>query len=156
MKQDVLSSLVLLAIAAAYAWANGQIADSTLSDEVGASGLPWALTYALTALGLLLLVRSVLVKRAGAVPADESPEDAHLPRAVGLLAFGAAYVLALPVVGYIVATAALMAAVAVYEGAPRRWTLPVVAVGGALLYWAVFVKLLGVKQPPGSLWQALF
>jgi putative tricarboxylic transport membrane protein len=31
----------------------------------------------------------------------------------------------------------------------------VTALGGAALYWAVFVKLLGVNQPVGAIWQGL-
>ncbi len=80
-----------------------------------------------------------------------------MPRALGFLAFGAAYVLLLPFVGYIIATALLIGAIAIYEGAPRRsWIVPVAAIGGGLFYWAIFVKLLGVNQPIGSIFQGLF
>lgn len=159
MNKDTMSGLVLLALAAAYYWATGGIADSTLSDEVGAIGLPRALTIALAGLGLILIVRSLFAARpakaAHAAPEDEE-EDARIPRAVGFLLFGAAYVLLLPYVGYLVGVALLIGAVALYEGAPRRWTVPVAAIGGALFYWAVFVKLLGVPQPAGILFQGLF
>ncbi len=70
--------------------------------------------------------------------------------------FGAAYVLLVPYVGYLIGVALLIASVALYEGAPRRWTVPVAAIGGAIFYWAVFVKLLGVPQPAGILFQGLF
>jgi hypothetical protein len=33
--------------------------------------------------------------------------------------------------------------------------VPAVAFGGAVFYWAIFVKLLGVNQPVGSLWRSL-
>ncbi len=65
MNKDSLSGLVLLALAAAYYWATGAIADSTLSDEVGAIGLPRVLTVALAGLGLILIVRSLLTAEAG-------------------------------------------------------------------------------------------
>lgn len=160
MNKDSLSGLVLLALAGAYYWATGAIPDSTLSDEVGAVGLPRALTIALAVLGLILLVRSLLAPKpveANRVPAEEDDEeqDARLPRAVGFLLFGAAYVLLLPYIGYFLGVALLIAAVALFEGAPRRWTVPVAALGGALLYWAVFVKLLGVNQPVGLLFGGL-
>lgn len=156
MNRDGWSGIVLLMLAGAYYWASGAISDSTLEDEVGAVGLPHALALALALLGLILAVRGVLAARAAHAAAgspDDEERDAHLPRALGLLALGAGYVLALPYLGYFVSVALLIGAVALYEGAPRRWTVPVAALGGALLYWAVFVKLLGVNQPVGTLFQ---
>jgi len=160
MNKDSLSGLALLVVAGAYYWASRSIADSTLSDEVGATGLPHMLAIALAGLGLILIVQSLLAGRtakpAGAGEESEKKETAALPRAVGFLLFGAAYVLLTPYIGYLMGVALLIGAVALYEGAPRRWTLPAAAIGGAVLYWAIFVKLLGVNQPAGSLLQGLF
>jgi putative tricarboxylic transport membrane protein len=155
MNKDALSGLVLLLIAGLYYAATGSIADSTLSDEVGATGLPRVLSFALAGLGLLLVVRSLLAARAASQPQAEKDGDAGFPRAVGFLMFGAAYVLALPYLGYVVSIALLIGAIAFFERAERPWIVPAVAIGGAILYWAVFVKLLGVNQPAGSLWQGL-
>jgi putative tricarboxylic transport membrane protein len=157
MDKDGWSGIVLLVLAAAYYWASGAIPNSTLEDEVGAVGLPHALAGALALLGLILLVRAVRSARTSVAGGDEDGErDAKFPRAIGFLAFGAAYVLMLPYVGYLAGVALLIGAVALYEGAPRRWTIPAAAIGGAVLYWAVFVKLLGVNQPVGTLFQGLF
>jgi len=158
MNRDGWSGLALLALAGAYYWATGSISNSTLEDEVGAVGLPHALALVLALLGLVLTVRGVVAARAAAGGRDGDGEerDASLLRAFGFLAFGAAYVLLLPYLGYFVSVALLIGSVALYEGAPRRWTLPVAAIGGALLYWAVFVKLLGVNQPAGTLFEGLF
>ncbi|MCB4770131.1 tripartite tricarboxylate transporter TctB family protein [Ancylobacter sp. Lp-2] len=157
MNKDTWSGVVLLAVAGAYYWATGAIPDSTLEDEVGAVGLPHVLAAALAVLGLVLLVRGALAARTEAAGGPEDEErDARLPRALGFLALGAAYVLLLPYVGYFIAVALLIGSVTLYEGAPRRWTVPVAALGGAALYWAVFVKLLGVSQPVGTLFQGLF
>ncbi|CAN7631614.1 tripartite tricarboxylate transporter TctB family protein [Phyllobacterium sp. LjRoot231] len=158
MNKDLISGVVLLAVSGTYyAW-SGEIADSTLSDEVGATGLPHVLSVILAILAVLLIVRAVLLSRARTVAAagtdDES--DAHFPRAVGFLLLGAAYVFLLPFVGYIAGTALLIGAVALYEGAPRNWVALAAAVGGAVFYWAVFVKLLGVHQPVGSIFQGMF
>jgi putative tricarboxylic transport membrane protein len=64
-------------------------------------------------------------------------------------------VVVLPFLGYLVSTALLIGAVAIFERAERRWVVPVTAIGGAVLYWAIFVKLLGVNQPTGTIWQGL-
>lgn len=155
MNKDALSGLVLILIAGLYYAAAGQIADSTLSDEVGADGLPRMLSIALAGLGLLLVLRSLLAVRRASVPRSEEAAEARLPRAVGFLLFGAAYVLALPYLGYLVSVALLLGAIALFERADRPWMVPVVAIGGAVLYWAIFAKLLGVNQPVGSLWKGL-
>jgi cell division protein FtsW (lipid II flippase) len=159
MNKDLLSGLVLLLIAALYYAAAGEIADSTLSDEVGATGLPRVLAFTLAGLGLLLAARALLTIRPARRPAagEEAEErDASLPWAVSFLLFGAAYVVVLPLLGYLVSIALLIAAVAVFERARLSWTVPAAAVGGAAVYWAIFVKLLGVHQPVGSIWQGLF
>ena len=160
MRKDLLSGAVLLVVAAIYYSWSSQIADSTLSDEVGAAGLPHALAVVLAILGVLLIGRTLLTARAQRAAAVDAGDDEHdnaaLPRAIGFLLFGAAYVAFLPFVGYIVATALLIGGVAIYEGAPRNWVAPVAAIGGGIFYWAIFVKLLGVHQPMGSLFQGVF
>lgn len=160
MRQDYLSGGVLLALAAAYYAATGTIAESTLSDEIGATGLPRLLALLLALIGLALLVRTALADlsarrtRVPAIAAEEEEEEgASLPRAIGLLLIGGAYVVLLPFLGYFLSVAMLIGAVAFYEGAARSWVLPTAALGGATLYWAIFVKLLGVHQPAGSLFQ---
>lgn len=153
--KDLAGGIAVLAIAVLYYWATAGIAESTLSDEVGASGLPRILAITLTGLGLILTLRAI---RAGALipagkpemgPADDDEPRSTLPRALGLLAFGAAYVVLVPVIGYLPAVALLIASVALYEGAPRNWRTVAIALCGALLYWAIFVRLLGVRQPTG-------
>ena len=157
MNRDTLSGLALLVLAGAYYRAMGAIAESTLSDEVGATGLPRILVIALAGLGVILLMRSLFVAKEASASGEsgDRDEEATLPRAIGFLLLGAAYVLILPYVGYIAGVALLIGVVAFYEGAPRSWTLPVAALGGAILYWAVFVKLLGVNQPAGVIFQGL-
>lgn len=161
MNKDLLSGAALLGIAGVYyLWTSG-IADSTLSDEVGATGLPHALAFVLALLGVILVVRTLLVARAAAqntaaTAQDDEDEQASLPRGIGFLLIGAGYVVLLPFVGYILATALMIAAVALYEGAPRTWVIPAAAIGGGILYWAIFVKLLDVHQPMGSIFQGLF
>ncbi|MCK0206641.1 tripartite tricarboxylate transporter TctB family protein [Starkeya koreensis] len=160
MNRDLIAGAVLLAIAGAYYVSIGTIADSTLSDEVGAAGLPLALAGLLALIALVMMARAVLATRAarragGPVAAVEDDEegDASVPRALGLLLIGAAYVVLLPYAGYVLSVALLIAAVAFYEGAARSWVIPAAAIGGAALYWAIFVKLLGVHQPAGILVQ---
>jgi hypothetical protein len=157
MNKDLISGIVLLAVAGLYYHFTGDIADSTLSDEVGATGLPVMLAAILAILAVLLIGRSLVVARprTAAATGGYGDEAARPPRALGFLLFGAAYIALLPLVGYVASVALLIAGIALYEGAARNWVVPAAAVGGALLYWAVFVKLLGVNQPLGLLLQGL-
>ncbi|WP_342362815.1 tripartite tricarboxylate transporter TctB family protein [Terrarubrum flagellatum] len=161
MTKDMWGGVALLIIAAAYYIGIGQIAESTLSDDVGATGLPRMLALSLAVVALALIARSLIAARAATVTAagaandDEEEETATLPRAIGLLLFGAAYILILPYAGYLVSIALLIAGVCAYEGAARDWRLPVIAIAGAALYWAIFVKLLGVHQPAGLVFSGL-
>ncbi len=152
MKKDLIGGFVLLAIAGVYHLAIGSIAESTLSDEVGATGLPRMLALILAFLAVALIGRALLARRAAVVAdASDDKETASPARAVGLLLFGAGYIVLLPIVGYVVGVMLLIAGVALYEGAAWTWKVPVIAAGGAALYWAIFVKLLGVPQPAGLL-----
>ena len=51
--------------------------------------------------------------------------------------------------GYIVASAVTLFAIMRYEGLPFDWRLVAISVGGAVFYWLMFVKFLGVEQPIG-------
>ena len=153
MSKDVLSGAVLLVVAAAYYWAMLQIPESSLSDEVGAQGLPRILVFLLAGLALLILARGFLAPRkrpAADVDAGENP-DAAPRRALGFLAIAAGYVVVSPLVGYGPALALLIATVALYEGTKPSWRTAVIAIGGAVVFWLLFVQLLGVEQPSSAL-----
>ena len=148
MNRDILGGAVLLAVAAAYYAATVEIPESSLSDEVGAQGLPRILAALLAVLSLSIIARGWWTARRtprGSAAAGEG--DASVPRALGLLAIAAGYVLIAPLVGFAPALAILIAVVALYEGMRPSWRLAAVAVAGAVVFWLLFVQLLGVEQP---------
>jgi hypothetical protein len=154
MNKDVIGGTILLAVAGAYYWATRQIPDSSLSDEVGAQGLPLILAVLLAGLAALIIARSLVTgpKQAAVIAADDDDQvDATPARALWFFAFGASYVILSPLLGYAPAIALLIAAVALYEGMSPSWRLAAVAVGGAAAFWLLFVELLGVEQPSGPL-----
>jgi putative tricarboxylic transport membrane protein len=157
-RNDIAGGLVLLAIAGLYYAGIGQIAESSLSDDVGAGGLPRILAALLLVFGLILVGRAMmtawqtrqLVAMPEIVPASGGSDPvATLVRAAGFLGFGAAYLVALPILGYVPSVALLITSVALFEGAMPGWKVPVTAIAGAIGYWLTFVKMLGVKQPAG-------
>ena len=150
MNKDIVSGLILLGVAGAYHWATRQIPESSLSDEVGAQGLPIILAFLLAGLSLLIVVRGLAARRKQQVAAGQDADEeetAAPPRAFGFLAIAAGYVIVAPLVGFAPALALLIGAIAIYEGLRPSWRVVVVAAAGAFAFWLLFVQILGVEQP---------
>ena len=127
-RRDITGGLALCALALAYLWGATLIPQSTLSDEVGARGLPFALGFLLALVGAAIAGKAWLSRKREA-----------------------AYLEVAGLVGYIIASAVLLLAVSLYEGAPFNLrTFGVVGVG-AIVFWLIFVKFLNVEQPIGKL-----
>jgi hypothetical protein len=152
MRKDLVSSLVLLGIAAAYYVASTDIQDSSLSDEVGPRGLPNVLTVALVLVALVIGVRALLAAPVAQAAADGGRDaTARWYRSAGFLALAALYIPFADVLGYWPALFLLLIAVPLYEGMKVSWQLFAVAAGGATFFYVLFDLVLGVRQPPGML-----
>jgi hypothetical protein len=75
-------------------------------------------------------------------------------RVFGMLMNGVIYILVVPWLGYILSIAALIAATVYYQGGGLNRRVAAVAVGGALLLWLLFVRLLHIAHPAG-IWPSL-
>ena len=154
MNKDTIAGLLLLALAGAYLLATRGIPDSSLSDAVGATGLPYVLAAALAILAAMLTVKGLLAARAAATPVpveEEAEERATLPRALGFVGIGIGYMIVAPAVGYAIGLALLIVAVALYERERLSLRLVGVAAAGGIGFWLIFVKLLGTEQPVSRL-----
>ena len=155
MNKEIGSGIALLAVALIYWYGIGEIPRSSLSDDVGAHGIPLVLAGALALVSLAIIVRGVLALRSKPVtagaPDDEDEKVATFWRALGLIACGGLYIAVAHVAGYVPAIAALILAVSLYEGARPGWRPLAVAIGGAFVFWVIFVEVLGVAQPVGTL-----
>ena len=80
---------------------------------------------------------------------------AQVLRALGVIVIGVVYILVVPWLGYIVSLAALIAATTYYQGGGMSGRVVIVSVSGAVLFWLLFVAILGIQHPPGF-WPALF
>jgi putative tricarboxylic transport membrane protein len=143
---DVALGLGAVGVAAIYWAVAAQIPESLLADSVGAAGFPNALATTLALCGTLLILRR---SAQPAAPIDW-PAHAHAAALAGILL---AYVVVTPLVGYPVALALLIGAVATLGGARGPVSLVVTAAAGSLLFWLAFAKLLGVAMPLG-LWKS--
>ena len=160
MDRDFAFATAMLALAIPYYLIADGIPESLLSDSVGPGGLPKIYAVILAGLSLLLMAQSVIRQRRAAARAAWAAgavqiEQAQLYRAGGMLAIGFFYVLVVPYLGYIPTIAALLAATTYYQGGTLTRQVGVVAVGGAIFFWILFVLVLRIPQPPG-LWPELF
>lgn len=157
-RTDFCLGLGAIALSAGYLYVASGIQESLLSDAVGAGGVPRALGWVMATLGLLLCVRSVSFAAGPAKAATAPPQDStaapsrhpHL-QALGLLGILIGYVVLAPYLGYAVAVAVLVAAVAAYGGAAIDRNLLLISAAGGLVLWLVFAKLLGISMQGSTL-----
>jgi cell division protein FtsW (lipid II flippase) len=150
MRQDAAGALGLFVFAGLYLYGSSQIPHSSLSDEIGARGMPYVLGVLLALVSFILFVRALLARKAAPATGEaETERGGTLPRALGVLACAGLFVAVAWAFGYIVASAVTLFAVMRYEGMPFDWRLVAISIGGAVFYWLMFVKFLGVEQPVG-------
>lgn len=146
--RDIVCGGFGMALAGAYYLQARALPTSLLSDAVGADGVPKSLAIGLASLSALLVVRAVALRAPAREEAAKSDAPAHL-RALGVVGLGAAYAVTAPLIGYPVAIALLIGLTALYFGLRPEPRLALVAALGAALFWAMFVKMLGVSMPAG-------
>lgn len=147
MPRNVVLGSVTLALSAAYYWMATTLPVSQLADAIGPQGLPKTYAVVLGLLSILLIAGSVRGVRAPA-PAGAGGR-ASLPRAMGTLLIGIVYIAVAPWLGYMLSITALILATTYYQGGALTRYSAVVALAGGVLFWVLFVVLMGVAQPPG-------
>jgi hypothetical protein len=162
--RDLIGGIAAIAIGAGYLAMALGLRESALADAVGPAGFPKALAWAMIGLGAILVAQALWVARtrpaADAVPApadDDLDAEARRSgaagalRAAGMLGLGVGYLLIIPWLGYVPSVALLIIAAALYQGAALSWRVFAIGVAGALAYWLIFVRLLGIPLPGGWL-----
>jgi hypothetical protein len=151
-----------LTIAVVYYLLAIRIPQSDIADVIGAQGLPKTYATLLAGLSIILIVRSVVARRTATESAPDAAPATPKPglqrgvawRVFGMLMNGVIYILVVPWLGYILSIAALIAATVYYQGGGLNRRVAAVAVGGALLLWLLFVRLLHISHPAG-IWPSL-
>ncbi len=137
-RRDVVAAIVLIALGIAYAHLTSGLPERTLPNTPGPSFFPWLIVASLLALSVAMLARGLRAgKRAG-------KKTAPPPwRALGMLGWFVAYLAALPVVGFVIASVPFFAGLMVFFGA-RRWAS--VAALSVIVPVAVYHLFRGVFQ----------
>lgn len=144
------AGLVLLGLAILYWQQADALPRSSLGGSVGSAGMPKVLGVALGVMAILLIIQSII-----ASPAVRESKEADLPekrdvfRAGGFWLIAAGFVFILPWVGYPVAVAAALLAIGFYYGRKPSIGFVAFAVIGAIGFYLLFEKALGVPLPLG-------
>jgi len=157
MRKDLFASIGLLLIAAFY-YATATTFPASTLDEPGVPGpssLPTILAAVLVVIAVTLGVRALAAAPARGGKSEEKEAEAPWPRALGMLAIGASYILMASLLGYLIALFLLLVAVALYERQKPDWRPFVIAGCGALFFWFIFAFVLGVRPPEGLLFGLL-
>jgi hypothetical protein len=156
MDKNIASGVGLLIFSVVYWLGAGAIPKSALSGNVGADGLPKLLAITLAVLATGLILQSYLLRRrsGSSAPPQLTGEPAMDPDqnhvlALGILAIGTVFAIALEFIGYYASVALLLIAVARFYD--KRITPGLIVyglVGSAIIYF-IFVWTLGVMMPAG-------
>ena len=159
-RREIVLGCGTLAIAAGYYLLAVRIPSSDIADVIGAQGLPKTYAALLALLSIILIGRALLAHRTAAAPDPRAISVEVTPRHVGwrmfgMLLNGALYVALVTRLGYILSIAGLIASTIYFQGGELNRRSAAVAIGGALLLWLLFVRLLHIPHPPG-IWPSLF
>lgn len=153
--QDLILALILGVLAAGYGWMTAGIASSVLAGPVGAGALPTLLAIALGAMSLLLLVSAWVRWTRHRLPSCQRITPTIDRQSIGsglaLLFIGLAYLMLLPVLGYGISMSLLMTASSAMLERRLKIQHAVYGLLGAGTLYCLFVLLLGVPFPTGSI-----
>ncbi|HEU5256962.1 MAG TPA: tripartite tricarboxylate transporter TctB family protein [Vicinamibacterales bacterium] len=156
--RDLLFGIATLVVAAVYYGLAVAIPQSDLADPVGPQGLPRVYALLLAGLSLILIARSL--RPSATNPSASNPESrvpnpgTGIPRVIGMLLIGVAYIIVLPWFGYLLSVAALITATIYFQGGSINGRSILVALSGAAIFWLLFIWLLRIQYPAG-LWPSV-
>jgi putative tricarboxylic transport membrane protein len=150
--RDLAFGITTLIVAAIYYALTITIQQSDLADPIGPQGLPKTYALVLAVLSIVLIARSM---RRPANPGSRIPDPGSpIPRVIGMLLLGVAYILVLPWLGYLLSVAGLIAATTYFQGGSISGRTIFVAISGAVCFWVLFIWLLRIQYPAG-LWPSV-
>ncbi|WP_414472200.1 tripartite tricarboxylate transporter TctB family protein [Microvirga sp. M2] len=154
MRSNLITGTLLLIFSVVFWFGADTIPKSRLGGSVGADGLPKMLAIALGVLSAGLIVQTLLMMRTAQVATHAGPKAAGEPislylRGFGMIVIGAAYLVLVPYLGYMLTIALLLLTVAIYNGKRPTAGLLVFAIVGSVFFYLLFVRVLDVPLPAG-------
>jgi putative tricarboxylic transport membrane protein len=157
-RYDVAVALCVAALGMFLLWAAQGIKPASIADPIGSKGAALLVGIVLAAGGLAVALRRLLRWRREPVlvPSEGVEDDPGVPpgsatRALSIWGAALVYVLALPHLGYLLATPVFLFAVLRLFSIRRPLMLIGVPVGFTVPVFLLFVELLNVRLPTGIL-----
>ncbi len=147
-RRNVIAALVLIAVAVGYGYLTSRLPVRTLPNTPDPAFFPWLNAAVLLALGAALLGQGLVA--AGGKEAARPAPLGH-PSVVAALAAFVAYLMALPGLGFVIATVPFFAILMVVFGERRPAWVAAGSIGVPVLLFVVFRYGFGVLLPLGLL-----
>jgi putative tricarboxylic transport membrane protein len=155
---DLAAGVLLAAGGVVVLLAAARLPGGTEADPLGPRGFPSLLGAGLIGSGLAMLVRTLIVVRnPTSRPAFEPPDDGQAEgsfsprRFLGAVVVLVLYVVALPVLGFLISTPAFLAGMVTLQGGVPRLQFVGTVVGLPVGILLLFSGLFGVPLPGGLL-----
>ena len=148
-RRNIIAALVLIAVGAWYAFLTAGLPERTLPNTPGPSFFPGLIAGALLVLSACLLGQGMVMRRAGAAgrAGDRRPSVYR----AGALVWFAAYLAALPHLGFVVASVPFFAGLMLlYGGRGLAW-LAGGSIGVPVVLFYLFREAFQILLPQGAL-----
>ena len=149
--RNLVAGLVLCAVTAGYASLIGSIPDRTLPNTPGPSFMPWIVTAAMAILSLCLVVQSAIAIMRDSAAAKLAGFASFDSSSVLLLIALAAFVAAVPVLGFLLAGVAFFAVAMILFGARNPVMIIASAIAVPLFLLLLFRHVFSIILPSGIL-----
>ena len=151
-RRNIIAAVVLLALTLGYGALTTQLPVRSLPDTPGPPFFPWINTIILLALSLGLLVQGLTAKPSGKLEAVTTPDDANARRrAIWALGAFVVYLVILPGLGFLLATAPFFAVLMVLIGEKRWLWVALGSIGMTISLYVLFRHGFAVFLPSGVL-----
>jgi hypothetical protein len=152
-RNDALAGVLILLVTGVFASVTGDIYVDPLDPGFGSVDFPIMILTLLTAFSLALIAKSIPALRRGGWKLYEPQEAEPLVKFVmPLLIAGGVYIACTTMFQYPLPTIGATAVALAMFGNRGWYRLLAIPLLGTLVYYIVFYALLGLHEPPGTVW----
>ncbi len=160
-KNDIYVALIVASVGLFFL-IQAYLIESSQYDLIGPRLVPMVITGLIIGLGALQLALTIGLRDRSdgtaeiSVISEGEPELPALSRQAtirmaAIIGLGFIYVWLFSATGYLISTALVLAALLVTFGTQAAGKVTVLTIGGAVAYYLIFIKLMGIHNPPGWL-----
>ncbi len=148
-EKNIAAGLVFLAIGLVYGYLTTGLPERTLPNTPGPSFLPWIITVCFLLLGGILLAQGLWTGLGGDAEAPSGPGGGGRRAKIGLLLI-AGYLVALPYLGFLLATPLVFGGLMHTAGERRLLTIAAFSIAVPVLLYLLFQVLFQILLPTAA------